>query len=183
MGRRSAIMWSARSNRPRGMPRRSQLPPRSKPRLVLSPREEPPFPVDAFVEEEDSYLSLSSEPRLELPGEHPVRVMTRAHAAVEIEPGTIVVRPGKPLLLLAIVHRLHENPTWRETWIAEAVRSLRKEVERRRIRALATPLLGTVHGKMNAQRSFELLSSFLIDEVVLERVWIVRPTVAVLERE
>jgi len=143
------------------------------PRLIHAPPGEPPFPVDALVEEEDSYLSLSAEPALEMPGEHPVRVMTAAREAEEIEPGNVVVRDGAPLRLLAVVHRLHESPTWRERWIARAVENLCVEVERRQIRALGTPLLGTVHGKLSPQRSFELLAPLLAEEG-LQRVWVVR---------
>lgn len=142
------------------------------PQLVFSARDEPPFPVDALVEEEDSYLSMSVEPVLTLPDEHPLRVMTDAREAKEVEPGTIVVRRRNPLKLLAVVHRLHERPTWREAWVIEAIGNLCVEVERRQIHALGTPLLGTVHGKMNAQRSFELLSPLLTSGTALRRVWV-----------
>lgn len=143
------------------------------PRIVHGPREETPFAVDAIVEEEDSYLSLSAEPALTMTGEHPVRVMTAAREAKEVEPGTVVVRPGKPLKLLAVVHRLHETPTWQEAWIVAALRNLSTEVASRRIRALGTPLLGTVHGKMSPKASFELMTDLLFREKTLERVWIV----------
>ncbi len=144
------------------------------PKLVFSAPGEPPFSIDALVEEEDSYLSLSAEPVLEMPVKHPVRVMTAAREAEEIEPGTVVVRQGNPVKLLAIVHRLHENPTWREPWVVRAIENQCAEVERRRIRALGTPLLGTVHGKMSPQRSFELLGPLLAEETGLQRIWIVR---------
>ena len=145
------------------------------PKLVFSAPGKPPFPIDALVEEEDSYLSLSAEPVLEIPDEHPVRVMTAARDAEEIEPETIVVREGDPLQLLAVIHRLHVNPTWQEAWVVRAIENLCVEVERRQIRALGTPLLGTVHGKMSRKRSFELLAPLLAEETGLERIWIVRP--------
>ena len=93
------------------------------PELVFSPPGEPPFTIDALVEEEDSYLSLSAEPVVdftEKPVEHPVRVMTAARDAEEVEPGTVVVRQGHPLRLLAVIHRLHVSPTWREPWVVRA---------------------------------------------------------------
>ncbi len=150
------------------------------PELVFSPPGAPPVTIDALVEEEDSYLSLSAEPVVdftEKPVEHPVRVMTAARDAEEIEPGTVVVRQGHPLKLLAVIHRLHVSPTWREPWVAQAIENLCIEVERRQIRALGTPLLGTVHGKMSPQKAFELLGPLLADETGLRRIWIMRTSV------
>jgi hypothetical protein len=144
------------------------------PKLVFSPPAEPPFPVDALVEEEDSYLSLSAEPTIEFPAEHPMRVMTAAREAEELEPGTVVVRSGDPLRLLAVVHRLHESPTWQERWIADAIENLRVEVERRWIQALGTPLLGTVHGTLSPRRSLELLAPLLAEDMGLARIWVMR---------
>lgn len=141
------------------------------PKLVFAPRTDPPFPVDALVEEEDSYLSLSAEPVLEMPGEHPIRVMTAARESGEVEPGTVVVRRDTPLRLLAVVHRLHENPTWRESWIEDAVDNLRAEVERRQLRAIGTPILGTGHGKIERGRALELLRPLWT--APLDRVWII----------
>ncbi len=69
---------------------------------------------DGLVEEEDSYLSLSAEPVVdfaETPAAHAVRVMTAARDAEEAEPGTVIVRQGYPLKLLAFIHRLHVSPT------------------------------------------------------------------------
>ncbi len=147
------------------------------PELVFSPPGEPPFAIDALVEEEDSYLSLSAEPVVdftETPAEHPVRVMTAAREAEEIEPGTVVVRQGYPLKLLAVIHRLHVSPTWREPWLVRAIENLCIEVGRRQIRALGTPLLGTVHGKLRPQKAFELLAPLLVEETGLRRIWIMR---------
>ena len=144
------------------------------PKLVFSAPGEPPFSIDALVEEEDSYLSLSAEPFLEMPAEHPLRVMTAAREAEEIEPGTVVVRQGDPLKLLAVIHRLNVSPTLQEAWVVRAIENLCVEVERRQIRALGTPLLGTVHGTMSPPRSFELLGPLLAEETGLQRIWIVR---------
>ena len=140
----------------------------SVPQLVYASRDEPPFPVDAIVEEEDTYLSMSAGTDFSVNDEHPIRVMTEARTVQEIPPGTIMVRPGRPIKLLAVVHRLSDDPTWREAWVADAIDNLRAEIERRRIHAIGTPLLGTVHGKMSARRSFELMRPLLMRG----RVWV-----------
>ena len=122
-------------------------------RWAVAPRNEPPFAVDALVEEEDTYLTLSAEVMLRLPGEHPVRVMTEAHRSREELPGSVVVRSGRPLRLLAIVHKLDEAPSWRETWVASALKEIVDEVDRRALASIGLPLLGTVHGRLPAARS------------------------------
>ncbi len=150
------------------------------PELVFSPPGEPPFTIDALVEEEDSYLSLSAEPVVDFtqkPVEHSVRVMTAARDAEEVEPGTVVVRQGHPLRLLAVIHRLHVSPTWREPWVVRAIENLCMEVGRHQIRALGTPLLGTVHGEMGPQKAFELSGPLLVEEPGLRRIWIMRTSV------
>jgi hypothetical protein len=143
-------------------------------RLVFAPRDEPPFPVQAIVEEEDTYQSLSAEAVLRLSGEHPLRVLSAAHAAEEATPGDVVVRPGQPLRLLAIVHKLDEDPTWRDAWVETALENVVTECERRRLVSLGLPLLGTVHGKLPLSRALELTRWTLRRAATLERVWVVR---------
>ncbi|MGB6363143.1 MAG: hypothetical protein WBG64_10790, partial [Thermoanaerobaculia bacterium] len=70
-------------------------------RLVAAPAAQPPFPVDAVVVEEDTYLVLSAETDLRIPGEHPLRVMTAAHELEPELPGSVLVRSGQPLELAA----------------------------------------------------------------------------------
>jgi ribosomal-protein-alanine N-acetyltransferase len=140
---------------------------------VAAPRSEPPFEVDAVVEEEDTYLTLSAEAELRLPGEHPVRVLTEAHEAREEIPGTVVVRAGRPLTFLAVVHKLDEDPTWREEWVASALDEVAKEVDRRTLASIALPLLGAVHGKMAPEPSLALIRRALRRAPTLRRVWLI----------
>lgn len=141
----------------------------SSTRWAAAPRNEPPFDVEAIVEEEDTYLTLSAEAVLRLPGDSPMRVMTEAHAAREESPGTIVVRSTRPLTLLAVVHKLDEDPTWREEWVVSALDKIATEVERRRLSSVALPLLGTVHGKLAPERALALTRGALSGR----RVWLI----------
>lgn len=144
---------------------------------VAAPRDDPPFPVEALVEEEDTYLTLSAAAVLEPPtdAEHPVRVMTAAHAADEAPPGTLVVRHpvGRSLTFFAVVHKLSERPSWREAWVASALEAIARECSRRELLSLGLPLLGTVHGKLDAARSRALTRRALERVPTLERVWLV----------
>ncbi len=141
---------------------------------AVAPPEAPPFPVDAVAEEEDTYLVLSAEATVREPRQPLLKVLAEVHAARPLDPGSVVVRDGRPLRLLAVVHALDEEPTWREEWIAEALRGIFRETGRRRLRSLGLPLLGSVHGRLAIGRSLELIRRVL-DEALpdhLEHLWL-----------
>jgi len=109
------------------------------------------------VLEDDTFHSLSAEPVFTWVEDHPLRVLEEAHHAVPTRPGDLVVRPGTPLRMLAVVHKLDEDPTWRACWVADAYHGVFREITQRRLASVALPLLGTVHGRMNRDRSLALL--------------------------
>jgi len=142
--------------------------------IGVAPEEQIHDPVDAEVYEDDTYLALSADPDLRIPEEHPVRILTEAYAMRPASPGTVVVRSERPLRLLAIVHKLDEDPTWKEEWVAGALEAALAEVDRRGLRSLSLPLLGTVHGRMPMVRSLTLLVDTLrrVSCPSLERIWL-----------
>jgi hypothetical protein len=146
-----------------------------RPVLVDAPRGSPPFPVAAVVEEDDTYHVLSAAPVVVPVREHPLRVLDAAHGTRPSPPGTVVVREGTPLRLLAVVHSLDRDPSWREAWVVRAWAAVLVEAERRRLHAIATPPLGTIHGTLDRDRSLALLDGALdrVRPIALERVWIV----------
>ncbi len=78
-------------------------------------------------------------------------------------PGSVVVQAGRPLRLLAIVHDVNCDPTWRAEWIATALRQVMREVARRRLQALGLPLLGRQFGRMPRAVWTDLLAGALAD--------------------
>ncbi len=152
--------------------------------VVMASPEQQPFSVEAVIHEEDTYLVLSSEPRPEQTRpEHPIRMMT---ALLEVEPkplGSIVVRPGLPLKILAVVHDLQREPSWKEEWVIAALAGALEEVERRELRSVALEMLGAVHGKLERPRFLQLLRRSLqqADAKSLERVWLIPPDRPTLE--
>jgi hypothetical protein len=142
--------------------------------VAVASDEGPPFPVDAEVFEEDTYLALSADPEFRPSTEHPLRVLSEAAAAQPERPGTVVVKSGRPLRMLAIVHQLDKDPTWREDWVASALEAVFVQVERRDLQSISLPLLGTVHGKLNVERSLALLSDSLhrLQHTPLDRIWL-----------
>jgi hypothetical protein len=143
--------------------------------IVAAPAENPPFPIDARVAEEDTYLVLSAAPEVHEPAEPMVRLMTAVHDAVPEPAGSVVVRSGRPLRFLAVVHDLGADPTWREEWVGAAYLEIFRLAASRRLRALAVPLLATRHGRMPPERSLALLGQALARRPpgALERLWLV----------
>ncbi len=147
-------------------------------RLTAAPEEAPPFAVDAIVEEEATYLVLSADPQVREPREPLMRVLTEVLETQGETPGSVVVRRGQPLRLLAVVHDLAADPTWKEEWIAEALDEILRQAQRRQLRSLALPLLGTVHGRLPRRRCLELIHGALARisaSAFPERLWLVVP--------
>jgi hypothetical protein len=122
---------------------------------------EPSPTVEALVEEEDTYLVLSADPEVREPGIARLRAFHEAYAAEPATPGSIVVREGSPIRLLAVIHDLSQDPTWREEWVAAALEAALVEADSREVRTLAMPPLGRVHGSLPRERFVVLLRSAL----------------------
>ena len=107
-----------------------------------------------------------------------MRVLTEVLETQGETPGSVVVRRGQPLRLLAVVHDLAADPTWKEEWIAQALDEILRQAQRRQLRSLALPLLGTVHGRLPRQKCLELIHDAL-DRVSAaafpERIWLLVP--------
>jgi O-acetyl-ADP-ribose deacetylase (regulator of RNase III) len=79
--------------------------------------------------------------------------------------------------LLAIVHDLNQEPSWREEWVASALEGIFREAESRRLRSIALPFLGTLHGSLKKERFVELLRCALerMSPNHLKRLWLLVP--------
>ena len=145
--------------------------------IVAAPKQSPPFPVDGVAFEEDTFLVLSADPVVRAPKESLMQVMTRVIETRPQTPGSVLVTGKRPLRLLAIVHDLNQDPSWREEWIASALDRILAEAETQRLRSIAVPFLGTLHGSLEKQRFVVLLQDALERNpaIHLERLWLVVP--------
>ena len=145
--------------------------------IVASPEKRPPFKVDAVAVEEDTFLVMSADRMVRDSKEPLMKVMTRVIETQPKTPGSVVVKGGTPLRLLAIVHDLNEDPSWREGWITKALGGIFREAERRNLGSIAIPFLGTLHGSLDKQRFLVLLRSAVerISPNHLKRLWLVVP--------
>ncbi len=117
--------------------------------------------LDAVVIEEDTFLVLSAEPTLQEPAQSLDELERELMEFSSPAPGSVLVRGGTPVEMLAIVHELDQSPSWREEWIATALENILDLAQQHRLRILAMPLLGTIHGRLPAQRFIALLRAAL----------------------
>ena len=146
-------------------------------RITAGPEERPPFPVEAVVFEEDTFLVLSADWKKIESEDHPVVILTEAFGMDPEKPGRVVVYEGSPLRFLAVIHDLDQEPSWREEWVGEALENIFQEVERRRLQSIALPFLGTQHGSLEKSRFLGLLRDFLKRSRFSHplRIWLVMP--------
>ena len=145
--------------------------------IAAAPEGRPPFEVDAVAVEEDTFLVMSADRRVHDPKEPLIKIMTRVIETEPKAPGSVLVKGKSPLRFLAIVHDLNEEPTWREEWIVSALEGIFLEADRRKLRSIALPFLGTLHGSLEKERFLLLLRSSLESTPLnhLKRLWLVMP--------
>jgi hypothetical protein len=133
--------------------------------------------VEALVIEDDRYLVLGADPVARETREEPEQLLEKARTSIQPAPGTLVVRSGHPVRFHAIVHDLDEEPSWREEWVASALRAVFQEAAARGVRTLSLPLLGGVHGSLAPARFAEQLGGALAEAGVgcLDEVWLTVP--------
>jgi hypothetical protein len=143
-------------------------------RFSVAPRSRPPFEIGACVLEDDTYHVLSAGPEYREPTEHPIRLWTEAHEQQPAQPGSVIVKAGAPTTLLAVVHDLSRDPTWREAWVVTSLEAALREAERRAVTHLGLEPLGAVHGRLRPGRFAALLREALstVRPRHLERVWL-----------
>ena len=156
-------------------PRRLRFGSPGDPELWISARARPPFGVDAFVIEEDTYLVSSAPNELPTVIEPAIRVMT---AALDVEPcsvGSVVVRRGTPHRLLAIVHDFDAEPSCDSNAARRALSSVLVASASLGARSLALPLLGMAPRVLSLEASSVLVAEALEAGAAehLHRVWLV----------
>ena len=146
-------------------------------RVAAAPQDTPPFAVDAQTFEEDTNLILSTEQIIQEPKESVDELVREMVHARRPRPGDVVVKGGRPLRLLAVVHDIERKPTWREEWVAKALGGVFREAERRRVHSVAIPILGAIHGSLETGRFVELLAEALAGAQAkhLAKLWVVVP--------
>lgn len=135
-----------------------KTPERPRGGITVAPYHSPPFPIQGLVLEEDTWFALSSPPDFDEPADHPIRVMTEAWEAEPAALGSVHIRGGHPFRILAVVHDLSQDPTWRADWIEQALHRSLEVAREQGLQALGIEPLGAVHGRFDAAEFDALLS-------------------------
>lgn len=143
--------------------------------VVAAAADAAPFGVQARILEEDAFLVLSAEPEVREVATPPVRVFDRAFNLEPKALGTLVVRGGSPLEILAVVHDLDRTPSAREDEVHQAYVSAWVLLAERKVRRAAVPLLGVAHRGLDPASAARALVSSLQRAVpgAVEGLWLV----------
>jgi len=145
--------------------------------IVASPKESPPFAVEAMAVEEDTFLVMGTDPLDADELVHPLRLMAELADFVPETPGTVRIRETRPLQLQAIVHDIDNVPTWREEWVKQAISKIFEIIEQRGIKSLGLPLIGTQYGTMETRVCAKIIGSVLSTRHpgCLKKIWMITP--------
>ena len=144
---------------------------------TVAPEEVSTLDLDAVVLEDDTFLVLSADPTPKATPERPVYLLKQAMQVEAQVPGTVVTKEKALLRLLAVVHDLNQDPSWKEEWISSALVEALQVVEQRKLRSMALQMLGTVHGSLDPARFPNLLERALATVCCehLGKIWVVVP--------
>ncbi len=144
---------------------------------TVAPEEVPTLDLDAVVLEDDTFLVLSADPKPKATPERPVYLLKQAMQVEAQVPGTVITNEKIPLRVLAIVHDLDQDPSWKEGWISSALVEAFRAVEKRKLGSMALQMLGTVHGALDPARFSDLLEHALATVRCehLEKIWVIVP--------
>jgi hypothetical protein len=145
--------------------------------FVIAPPELPPFKIDAIVEEQDTSLLLGVAPTIVEPNESYEKLVSQMISQQPRSPGEVVVKGNHPVRLLAVVHNLELEPTWKEEWIANTLGHIFKESVNNKIKTVAMPVLGSIYGSLNYENFIELFRSALPpgNFTYPEKIWLSVP--------
>ena len=144
--------------------------------IYIAPENCPPFSIKGIVEEQDTSLVL--EPSNELPEYNDSRPVWYQANTLELQKvyhsGEVLVKSYNPIRLLAIVHDLDCDPSWKIDWIKSAINNIFSLCDEKQLASLALPLLGTQFGKFKNKEFLKLLVNQLLFNQLdyPQRIWL-----------
>jgi len=143
----------------------------------MSPRTQSPLAMEVVVEEQDTCLILGAVDQIQDTTESYKALIEKIRRQAPLIPGQIIVKHTCPGKILAIIYDLSARPMFQPGWIAQALAEIFRELEKRRIRSLAMPLLGAEHGHYPYEEFLRLLCSIIsgVSAGFPERIWLITP--------
>ncbi len=135
-----------------------------------------PQGVVTKIREEDGFLVLSAPPIVRRVDEHPVRTWTGIMNDEPREPGTVVWRGHE---LLAVVHRLEQDPSIQKQALEPCWTQAFELAQRSQSTLLAAELLGTIHAHLDLTTALQALRSALeLSAYRPQAIWLQTPRYA-----
>lgn len=131
--------------------------------VAVTPLDAPIPALDAVVMEDDTWGVLAADLMLQEGG---LDLEDALDAVADFDPhtaGSVLLRASQPLELRAVIHDLDRTPTLQESWVRTALARVFHIADERALDTLAMPLLGTVHGRLEAARAVALVVAALED--------------------
>jgi O-acetyl-ADP-ribose deacetylase (regulator of RNase III) len=146
-------------------------------RVIIGPTNEPPFKVDAVAVEDDTYNVLSANPEFQASRGSIAQALDALERSEPHPLGSVVVRIGRPLIFQAIVHDLSRDPTCSEESVRRALTAIFDEAERRQLKSVALPPVGTRYRSLDERRFLDLFNEALARAAFrsVEQVWLIVP--------
>ncbi|MEX2525006.1 MAG: macro domain-containing protein [Gammaproteobacteria bacterium] len=143
--------------------------------ITVSPPDSISRSFDAIVEEQDTALVLDIEPVIRQPEENYSALVDEMIEQQPLIPGDVIVRTGRPLRFLAVIHDLDQDPSCNAGSIAVALENLLRKLTEYRVHSVAMPLLGTVHGRFDDEIFMTLLYNAMLNEPLqyTEHLWLI----------
>ncbi|MCK5649373.1 MAG: hypothetical protein KAI22_10885 [Gammaproteobacteria bacterium] len=121
--------------------------------IHIAPEDQPPFPVIALVQEQDTSLVLEPDDELRDPGDDkPLWYdSNKPELLATHQPGDVLIKSFNPIRFLAIVHDLDQTPSWKAEWIEMALSKVFEITDSKSLSALAIPVLGGQFGRFKLE--------------------------------
>ena len=145
--------------------------------ITVAPPEQPPWNVDAIVEEQDTSLLHGESHLIRDATESYETLINKMQRQSPLVPGQVIVKHTTPRKFIAIVYDIDRKPVCRLEWIATALENLLREMETYQARNIAMPLLGVAHGRRPGKDFMDLLCAMLpiVHADYPEKLWLVTP--------
>ena len=136
-----------------------------------------PGDVAAVVEEQDTALVLGKPTKITVNEEQPSWVLAnKLESQDELDPGSVIIRDNKIIKLLAVVHDLAKEPSWKAEWIEQALNNVFNISNSYGIRTIKLPILGAQHGRYPMEDFISLLAQRIDHHPAsFEKIWLVVP--------
>lgn len=144
---------------------------------IASPEYPPAYHVEAIIEEQDTCLLLGTDMVIREPVASYETLVSDMITQHQHTPGEVIMRKGRPMRFLAIIHDLEKVHPCRLEWVETALDCILDECEKQGITNMAMPVLGTRHGAVRHEVSINLLLRKLAGRYAMcpNKIWLIVP--------